>query len=74
RETKPNFINRAQREMFSRFGVKDGQLSSIVVYHEDQVTPFAEQDRPYQRAMRGETVDRMTLWVGEQGQQQAAST
>ncbi|SDN38628.1 His Kinase A (phospho-acceptor) domain-containing protein [Cryobacterium flavum] len=72
REAKPNFINRAQREMFSRFGVKDGQLSSIVVYHEDQVTPFAEQDRPFQRAMRGETVDRMTLWVGQQGQQQAA--
>ena len=72
RETKPNFINRAQREMFTRFGVKDGQLSSIVVYHEDQVTPYAEQDRPFQRAMRGETVDRATVWVGEKGQQQAA--
>ena len=72
REAKPSFINRAQREMFSRFGVKDGQLSSIVVYHEDQVTPYAEADRPFQRAMRGETVDRTTIWVGEQGKQQAA--
>ena len=72
REAKSNFVNRAQRDMFTRFGVKDGQLSSIVVYHEDQVTPYAEQDRPFQRAMRGETVDRTTVWVGEQGKQQAA--
>ncbi|TFB77235.1 hypothetical protein E3O06_00265 [Cryobacterium glaciale] len=72
REAKPNFINRAQREMFSRFGVQDGQPSSIVVYQEDQVTPYAEADRPFQRAMRGETVDRTTVWVGEQGKQQAA--
>jgi signal transduction histidine kinase len=72
RESKLTFVNRAQREMFTRFGVKNGQLSSIVVYHEDQITPYAEQDRPFQRAIRGETVDRTTVWVGEQGQQQAA--
>ncbi|TFD26427.1 sensor histidine kinase [Cryobacterium lyxosi] len=72
RESKPNFINRAQREMLSRFGVKEGQISSIEVYHEDQVTPFAEADRPFQRAMRGETIDRVTVWVGEHGQHQAA--
>lgn len=72
REAEPNVINRAQREMFSRFGVKDGQLASIVVYHEDQVTPYVAEDRPFQRAMRGETVDGVTIWVGEQGQQQAA--
>lgn len=71
-ESKPTFVNRAQREMFTRFGVKDGQLSSIVVYHEDQITPYAEQDRPFQRAIRGETVDRAIVWVGEQGQQQSA--
>ncbi|SEM65633.1 MULTISPECIES: sensor histidine kinase [Cryobacterium] len=72
REAKPNFINRAQREMFARFGVKDGELSPTVVYHEDQVTPYAEADRPFQRAMRGETVDHTTIWVGEQGQRKAA--
>ncbi|MDJ0338423.1 HAMP domain-containing sensor histidine kinase [Cryobacterium sp. PH31-O1] len=72
REAKPNFINRAQREMFSRFGVKDGQFSSIVVFHDDQITPYAEADRPFQRAMRGETVDHVTVWVGEKGKQQAA--
>ncbi|TFD60479.1 cell wall metabolism sensor histidine kinase WalK [Cryobacterium sp. Hh38] len=72
RESKPTFVNRAQREMFARFGVKNGQLSSIVVYHEDQITPYSEQDRPFQRAIRGETVDRAIVWVGEQGQQQSA--
>ena len=71
REARPNLINRAQREMFSRFGVQDGQLSSIVVYHEDQVTPFAEHDRPFDRAMRGEVVEHTTVWVGEVGRQQA---
>jgi signal transduction histidine kinase len=72
RESAPNLVNRAQREMFSRFGVKDGDLGSVPIYYEDQVTPFTDEDRPHRRAMRGETVDRTTLWVGEQGQQQAA--
>jgi signal transduction histidine kinase len=71
RQAKPNFINRAQREMFSRFGVKDGQLSSVVVYRDDHFTPYAEQDRPFQRAIRGESVDRATVWVGEPGHQSA---
>ena len=73
REAEPNFINSAQRNMLSRFGVaNDAQLATVVVYHEDQVTPYAPEDRPFQRAQRGETVDRVTIWVGEQGQQQAA--
>ncbi|TFD71374.1 sensor histidine kinase [Cryobacterium gelidum] len=72
RDAKPNLINRAQREMFSRFGAKADQLGFIDAYHEDQVTPLAEQDRPFRRAMRGETVDRVTVWLGEQGKQQTA--
>ena len=66
------FTNRAQREMLARFGVRAGQPAPDVVYQEDGVTPYAEADRPFQRARRGETVDRVTMWVGEPGQDRVA--
>ena len=67
-----NFVNRAQRSMLTRFGVSDGIGLATIVYKEDGVTPFDGPDRPTQRAMRGETVDRVTVWLGSPDQQQAA--
>jgi len=67
-----NFVNRAQRSMLTRFGVSDGVGLAGIVYREDGVTPFDGPDRPTQRAMRGETVDRVTVWLGSPDQQQAA--
>ncbi|MGY4859417.1 sensor histidine kinase [Cryobacterium sp. AP23] len=72
RDGKVNFMNRAQRMLLSRFGVSDGIGLANIVYREDAVTPFTGPDRPYQRAMRGETVDRVTVWIGSPDQQQAA--
>jgi len=67
------FINRAQRELFERFDADaDGQLTRAVVFHEDAVTPYPFDDTPYQRAIRGETVDRVTIWLGEPGTVQLA--
>jgi len=67
-----NFVNRAQRALLSRFGVIDGAGLADIVYKEDGVTPFSAFDRPTERAMRGETVDRVTVWLGSPDQQQAA--
>jgi len=66
------FVNRAQRALLSRFGVSDGVGLASIVYKEDGVTPFTGSDRPTERAMRGETVDRVTVWLGQPDQQQAA--
>ncbi|QYF73711.1 cell wall metabolism sensor histidine kinase WalK [Cryobacterium sp. PAMC25264] len=67
-----NFINRAQRSLLARFGVSDGVGLSGIAYKEDGVTLFEGSDRPTARAMRGETVDRVTVWLGSPDQQQAA--
>ncbi|TFD45775.1 PAS domain-containing sensor histidine kinase [Cryobacterium frigoriphilum] len=72
RARRPTFINRAQRELLSRFGVLDGQPTTEIVYMDDQRTAFASTERPYDRALRGDTVDRLTVWIGDAGQQQAA--
>ena len=67
-----NLINRAQREMVAPFGVGDGSIVPAVVYREDRTTPYDERDRPFQRALRGETIDRETVWFGDPGEAQAA--
>ncbi|KQP57488.1 cell wall metabolism sensor histidine kinase WalK [Agreia sp. Leaf283] len=67
-----NLINRAQREMVAPFGVGDGSIVPAVIYREDRTTPYDERDRPFQRALRGETIDRETVWFGDPGEAQAA--
>lgn len=70
---RTTFINRAQRELFARFGGDvDDDLTRAVVFHEDRVTPYPVMDTPYQRALRGETIDRLTVWLGEPGTPQVA--
>ena len=64
--------NRAQKEMMHRFGVQEGTLLPAVVHREDRETPYADSERPFTRALAGETVDRVTVWVGEPGSTQAA--
>jgi two-component system, OmpR family, phosphate regulon sensor histidine kinase PhoR len=64
---KPNLINRAQRELLARFRVPAGQAVPDVVYGDDKLTPIPEADRPFRRALRGEFVDRETVWFDEPG-------
>lgn len=67
-----NLINRAQREMVAPFGLGDGDIVPPVVYREDRTTAYEEYERPFQRALRGEVIDRETVWFGEPGEVQAA--
>jgi two-component system phosphate regulon sensor histidine kinase PhoR len=69
---KTNLVNRAQRELLARLGVAPGRPVTDLVYAEDRVTAYSEIDRPFQRALDGETIDRVTVWVGEPGKEQAA--
>ncbi len=67
-----NLVNRAQREMVAPFGVGDGSVVPSVVYREDRTTPYEENDRPLERALRGEMIDRETVWFGDPDETQAA--
>jgi signal transduction histidine kinase len=69
---KANVVNRAQREMLERFGSSVANPVPEVIYGEDRVTAIGEDDRPYMRALRGETVDRDTVWVGKPDEARAA--
>lgn len=69
RDGNPNFINAAQRERLDRFVPPGGDVSKVVVYDVDRVTPIPEYNRPVQRAKRGETINRLTIWLGTPGQQ-----
>ncbi|HSP51870.1 MAG TPA: ATP-binding protein [Cryobacterium sp.] len=68
---KVSFVNRAQREIVAQFGPGEGPVADVV-YTDDRVTPYAATNRPFARALRGEAIDRLSVWVGEPGQQQAA--
>jgi two-component system phosphate regulon sensor histidine kinase PhoR len=65
-------VNRAQREILERFDGGNEFAVPAVVYREDRVTPYEEDERPYRRALRGETIDRVTVWMGEPGGDRAA--
>lgn len=68
----PHLINRMQREILARFDAVKGSPVPEVSYREDKVTPFEEDERPYRRALLGETIDRMTIWMGNPGGDRAA--
>jgi two-component system phosphate regulon sensor histidine kinase PhoR len=67
-----SLVNRAQREILTRFGVPAEQSVPAVAYTEDRVTSFPEADRPFRRALRGESVDRVLMWLGDPGETRAA--
>jgi two-component system phosphate regulon sensor histidine kinase PhoR len=69
---KANLYNRAQREMLARVGSPLGQPVPEVMYGEDMVTPYLDSERPSARVLRGETVERITMWAGEPGQTRIA--
>ncbi|MGO4692129.1 sensor histidine kinase [Glaciibacter sp. 2TAF33] len=69
---KPNLINRAQREVLDRFRVPPGQAVPDVVYGDDKLTPIHEAHRPFRRALRGESVDRETVWFDDPGRARSA--
>jgi len=67
-----NLINRAQRQMVAPYALGHDAIVPAVIYREDRTTPYEEHERPFQRALLGETIDRETVWFGEAGQAQAA--
>ena len=72
RNGRPYLINRAQREILARFGSFEDYAVPATVYREDKVTEYPDDERPFRRALRGETIDRLTVWVGNPDNDRAA--
>ncbi len=72
RNARVSFVNQAQRDIHARFGAAGDGSGLEHVYQADGVTLYENDDRPDARALRGEMVDRVPVWVGAPGGEQAA--
>ncbi|HEV7847915.1 MAG TPA: ATP-binding protein [Mycetocola sp.] len=64
---RPTMVNRAHRKRLRQFGFDESEIVPDVVYREDRVTPFPEEERPHKRLARGESFDDVVMWYGEPG-------
>jgi two-component system phosphate regulon sensor histidine kinase PhoR len=67
RLARPTMVNRAHRERLRQFGFDESEIVPDVVYREDRVTPFPEDERPHKRLARGESFDDVIMWYGDPG-------
>lgn len=67
RKARPTMINRAHRDRLRQFGFEESDIVPDVVYREDRVTPFPEEERPHKRLARGESFDDVVMWYGDPG-------
>ncbi|MET4639352.1 HAMP domain-containing sensor histidine kinase [Mycetocola sp. 2940] len=67
RSARPTMVNRAHRERLRQFGFDESEIVPEVVYREDRVTPFLEDERPHKRLARGESFDDVVMWYGDPG-------
>jgi two-component system phosphate regulon sensor histidine kinase PhoR len=64
---RPTLVNRAHRQRLRQFGFDESEIVPDVVYREDRVTPFPEEERPHKRLARGESFDDVVMWYGDPG-------
>jgi two-component system phosphate regulon sensor histidine kinase PhoR len=64
---RPTMVNRAHRERLRQFGYAESEIVPDVIYREDRVTPFPEEERPHKRLARGESFDDVVMWYGDPG-------
>jgi two-component system phosphate regulon sensor histidine kinase PhoR len=72
RHGKVTLVNRAHRQALADFGTPPDAVIHRVVYHPDRVTPYGEAERPFTRALAGQSFDNLIVWAGAPGGRQAA--
>ncbi|WP_066039331.1 sensor histidine kinase [Herbiconiux solani] len=65
-------VNRANRAYQTEFGLPESTIEHPVLYRPDRVTPYADDERPFARAVGGERFDDTVTWLGEPGQHRIA--
>ncbi|MBN9607013.1 MAG: PAS domain-containing protein [Actinomycetales bacterium] len=72
REGRVTFVNRWQRRALADFGAPPGAVVHPLIYQADEITPFSDDERPFGRALAGQSFDNVVFWVGEPGGRRAA--
>ncbi|MCU1403740.1 MAG: sensor histidine kinase [Glaciihabitans sp.] len=71
-EGQVTLVNDAHRRSLAQFGAPRSALVHPSAYQFDRITPYPEATRPFERAIRGQAFEDLTLWVGEPGQERVA--
>ncbi len=69
---KTIFSNAAHRRLVSHFGVIPEMEVPPQLFKSDGVTLYLEDERPYQRALSGDRLDREVAWIGDGSKPQMA--
>jgi len=65
-------VNDSHRRSLAHFGAARSAVMHPTAYQNDRVTPFPEESRPFPRAVRGQSFENLTLWVGDPGHERVA--
>lgn len=65
-------VNRAHRSYQTEFGLPETAVQHPVMYLPDRVSEYAQEARPFSRAVRGERFDDLVVWLGEPGEHRIA--
>jgi signal transduction histidine kinase len=72
RDGNVTLMNDAHRRSLAEYGAPRSALIHQVAYQADRTTPYPLDNRPFSRAVKGQSFENLTFWVGEPGSHQAA--
>lgn len=72
RDGKITLMNNAHRRSLAEFNAPRSAVVHPVIYQADRKTPYPQNNRPFARAIAGQSFDNLTFWVGAPGQRQVA--
>jgi signal transduction histidine kinase len=65
-------LNRAHRAFQAQFGLPETSVEHPVLYKPDRTSIYADDERPFERAVAGERFDDMVVWMGDPGEHRIA--
>ena len=72
RNGKVTLMNDAHKRSLAAFNAPRSAIVHPVIYQADRKTPYPQHNRPFARAIAGQTFDNLTFWVGAPGERQVA--
>jgi signal transduction histidine kinase len=65
-------MNDAHKKSLVDLGAPRSAVIHPIAYQADRITPYPQQNRPFARAIAGQSFDNLTFWAGEPGERQVA--
>jgi signal transduction histidine kinase len=72
RNGEVTLMNDAHRRSLADFNAPRSAVIHPIAYQADRVTPYPQHNRPFARAIAGQSFDNLTFWVGTPGERQVA--